>query len=91
MRGSRSVTVNYNIGNKNRDNLLQKKLMKLYYIEETFFIDWSMFKSGPGKGVATANEPRSSMIVFYIMTRHKDKFNYLVTVVRILRDIKLSI
>lgn len=42
-------------------------------------MDRSMFKSGPGKGVATANEPRSSMIVFYKMKREQDKFNTLVT------------
>jgi len=30
----------------------------------TFFNDFNIAPSGPGKGLATANEPRSSMIVF---------------------------
>lgn len=32
----------------------------------TFFIDLSKFASGPGKGLVTAKEPRSSIIVFYM-------------------------
>lgn len=59
--------------------------------ELTFLTDLSRLASGPGKGVVTASEPRSSMMVFYRQEVWPHVMNWYATYTINVKKIKNSI